>query len=706
MIAKAVKGKGFRGALAYDLGKGDAHLLDTNMAAQGVRGLAAEFGAVRKLRPNLEKAVLHVSLSAAPGERLSDRQWEQIGRQYLGGMGFLDNQYLITRHTDTEHEHIHILANRISPLGQVISDSHDWRRQEVLMRDIEKQFGLQKVAPSIEAERRAPTKGEIEKLARTGETSTRVRLQLLCDEAVKVSSTYTAYQASLEARGVELNPVVQQEGAKLSGLMYRLDGVLMKGSDLGKGYSPAGLARRGVSYEQSRDAAAIRRGQEQGIDREAGQPGGRAGPPGQERGAADRGRQPAPAGPGQLHRADRPGAEQSAERYRPGPASRLQPEPGLEPARDQPLPRGDRQRGADGVERGDGRGGDLHLAGAGPDLGADGPEGGGRAAEERRGGDREREREHEAEQREVAGVRLGLGLQRLEAERDERLRRVLARAKDREARRQEALQRLAEKRPEAPNGLLAVFKQAGHEQAVAAWERAKALGAKLVQEARQLAERLRDIAAPERVRQWARELARRTWPQAVAEQVKKPEQEPQRPDPIRRPAVPVLEHLREPFRDWQRAKPLIEKAKTQPLDLFERRDVVNGWDSFARLVDAGHVKMDEAQRSGLEQVRHEARLQVIAAEFLALPADEMVHAYPNFKGVYGMLETVEQRSKAAGRSQAQREHLHERSRQKIATAIEKGQNIRLKDLVDFERPVRQAQDIERPAPKQDCGRER
>lgn len=35
-------------------------------------------------------------------------------------MGFKDNQFVITRHTDTEHEHIHILANRITHAGEVM----------------------------------------------------------------------------------------------------------------------------------------------------------------------------------------------------------------------------------------------------------------------------------------------------------------------------------------------------------------------------------------------------------------------------------------------------------------------------------------------------------------------------------------------------------------------------------------------------------
>jgi hypothetical protein len=53
--------------------------------------------------------------------------------------------------------------------------------------------------------------------------------------------TFTDYVGRLDAVGVEVIPTVQLNGAKLSGLMYRLDNTLMKGSDLGKGYSPARL---------------------------------------------------------------------------------------------------------------------------------------------------------------------------------------------------------------------------------------------------------------------------------------------------------------------------------------------------------------------------------------------------------------------------------------------------------------------------------
>lgn len=265
MIAKAVKGRGFRGVLNYDLNEEKGEILETNMAGQNARELAQEFGEIRKLRPNLNKAVLHVSLSAAIGEHLTNEQWQKIGQDYLKGMGLDNNQYVMVRHTDTDHEHIHIVANRIQFDGNVTSDSQDYKRQEVIMRQIERDYDLQQVASSSTADKRAPTKNEIERSIRTGEASTRQRLQQLCDGAAINSKSFTDYAERLEAVKVELIPVTQINGQKLTGLSYRLDGETMKGSDLGKSYSPAGLEKKGITYEKSRDFEAVSRN----IEREA-----------------------------------------------------------------------------------------------------------------------------------------------------------------------------------------------------------------------------------------------------------------------------------------------------------------------------------------------------------------------------------------------------------------------------------------------------
>ncbi|WP_143752630.1 hypothetical protein [Massilia psychrophila] len=66
---------------------------------------------------------------------------------------------------------------------------------------------------SIDAERHAAMKGEIEQGLRTRIASTRQRLQQLCDGAATTSHTYCDYAERLDAAGVELVPVTQLDGA-------------------------------------------------------------------------------------------------------------------------------------------------------------------------------------------------------------------------------------------------------------------------------------------------------------------------------------------------------------------------------------------------------------------------------------------------------------------------------------------------------------
>src|SRR4051812_41094512 len=117
MIGKQNIGRGFRGTLNYVLGKDQAELIGGNMLGENAQELVTEFSESRKLRPNRQRAVYHTSLSAAPKEHLSDQKWNQVAGKYLDQMGLQGCQYVIVRHKDTEIDHIHIVASRISIEG-------------------------------------------------------------------------------------------------------------------------------------------------------------------------------------------------------------------------------------------------------------------------------------------------------------------------------------------------------------------------------------------------------------------------------------------------------------------------------------------------------------------------------------------------------------------------------------------------------------
>ena len=258
MIGKTNKGKGFRGALEY-VNKDGSVQIDTNLAGKNPREMATEFGAVRRLRPGIGKPVVHTSLALPPNEHLSDDQWRAAAQKWLFGMGHEDCQFVVTRHTDTDHEHIHIITSRVTMVGEVVSDSNDYKRSENIMRTLEKEFNLRQVEPSAETSKKAPTKGEIEESLRTGKPSTRAQLQQICDRAAVDCSGIGEYVDRLQSIGVAVTASTQMNDTKLTGLVLELDGVKLKASDLGKAYTPTGLSKRGIHYDKDRDFTAISR---------------------------------------------------------------------------------------------------------------------------------------------------------------------------------------------------------------------------------------------------------------------------------------------------------------------------------------------------------------------------------------------------------------------------------------------------------------
>lgn len=145
MIAKIVQGHGFRGAVNYILDKDNASLL----FAEGVRikdkeSIVKSFIAQHKLNPNISKPVAHISLdfSVQDKNRLTDRFMVDVAKEYMEKMGYRDTQYIIARHHDTNHPHIHIVINRIDNNGKRISDQNEKLRNTRVCMELTKKYGL------------------------------------------------------------------------------------------------------------------------------------------------------------------------------------------------------------------------------------------------------------------------------------------------------------------------------------------------------------------------------------------------------------------------------------------------------------------------------------------------------------------------------------------------------------------------------------
>lgn len=259
MIAKQIIGKDFYGLLAYNQKKvelGEAVILGANIDLGSAVEMTEDFNIVRELRPRLGRAVYHVSLNLAPEEQLSDSEFLSLGEDYLKEMGFDDNQYIIFRHNDQSHQHIHIVANRVKLSGALVSDSKDYERSERLVRKLEKKYGLSEL-PDMTVDREAAlTQKEIEKSVRTGNPPIRSMLQHQVREALKHSANIEEFIHQLLARDIRTRFNISKTTGRVSGISFKYEGVIYKGSSLGRKYSWNNIIKQ-IDYEQIRDRTVI-----------------------------------------------------------------------------------------------------------------------------------------------------------------------------------------------------------------------------------------------------------------------------------------------------------------------------------------------------------------------------------------------------------------------------------------------------------------
>ncbi|QSW89590.1 relaxase/mobilization nuclease domain-containing protein [Flavobacterium endoglycinae] len=96
------------------------------------------------LNENVKRNSVHISLNFDPSESaLSNDKMLEIAEQYMQKIGFGNQPYLIYRHYDAGHPHMHLVSIKIREDGSRIDMQNIGRNQsEDARREIEKTFGL------------------------------------------------------------------------------------------------------------------------------------------------------------------------------------------------------------------------------------------------------------------------------------------------------------------------------------------------------------------------------------------------------------------------------------------------------------------------------------------------------------------------------------------------------------------------------------
>lgn len=246
MIAKIMKGADFKGVVYYILNdnKGTEIIDAEGLFLENNDTIAQGFVGQASMNPKVTRPVGHIALSFSKEDlpRLNNAFMARIAREYMERMGIKETQYIIGRHFDKEHPHVHIAFNRIDNNGKTISDRNDRFRSERICKELTKKYGLHFAngKENVKTERlREPDK-------------TRYELYSIFKTEVGRCRDWDTLLERLKRQGVEVQFKYKGQTDDIQGIVFSMNGYRFNGSKVDRNFSYSKIdeALRRNSYEE------------------------------------------------------------------------------------------------------------------------------------------------------------------------------------------------------------------------------------------------------------------------------------------------------------------------------------------------------------------------------------------------------------------------------------------------------------------------
>jgi hypothetical protein len=232
MMGKPITGRSFGGCIRYVVDKQAAKIL----AAEGVRmqnasTLTQDFNLQRKMRPELGKAVGHLVLSWSKEDlsKLSDEIMVERAKEYMEKVGIRNTQYVIVRHSDRNHPHLHLVYNRVDNNGKTITDKNNFAKNVKACKEITLKHGYHL----------GEGKDMVNRQALKGKEKIRYELYDAIKAAMKTATTWKGMEAELAKQGIGIAYKFRSGTKDVQGISFEKGDIKMKGSAIDRSLSYA-----------------------------------------------------------------------------------------------------------------------------------------------------------------------------------------------------------------------------------------------------------------------------------------------------------------------------------------------------------------------------------------------------------------------------------------------------------------------------------
>ncbi|HET7117974.1 MAG TPA: relaxase/mobilization nuclease domain-containing protein [Hanamia sp.] len=151
MVAKITIPKSIKAVLNYNekkLQKGAAECLHASNYLSEAKNMNFHqklngFEMLNILNSRAATKTIHISLNFDPSEKLSNDKLVEVANVYMEKIGFGQQPFLVYKHEDAGHPHIHIVSTTIKEDGSRINTHNIGRNQsEKARKEIEQEYGL------------------------------------------------------------------------------------------------------------------------------------------------------------------------------------------------------------------------------------------------------------------------------------------------------------------------------------------------------------------------------------------------------------------------------------------------------------------------------------------------------------------------------------------------------------------------------------
>lgn len=215
MMATIVKGMNFAGLVDYvNKGRNNSKLLASKDVCTVSRDTIIDslVHQVKDSNTTISKPVGHIALSWHKNDepKLDDNMMIKVAQDYMERMGIRDTQYMLVRHYDRDHPHLHIVYNRIDNNGNTITDRNELFRNMTVCKAITQEYGFYM----------AQGKRDVNRNRLKGKTKTLYRNRdLILAEALK-SHSWAEFSERLKEIGIKIGFRYGKNGQGIVGVVF------------------------------------------------------------------------------------------------------------------------------------------------------------------------------------------------------------------------------------------------------------------------------------------------------------------------------------------------------------------------------------------------------------------------------------------------------------------------------------------------------